>query len=603
MLDSDIIKMKKLIFCILFNLVLFSNALYSQIYKLEYGQSLYSAQILDKDNYAFVIKLYEKTYQDGSYYYVLYHNDKKISMYKDIEYYLLNSNNTVTTLGKENNVDNDKWSIKNSSNANALLYDKIEYINYSSSSNRALAFMRRDDVGYVVDINGSMITEIATFSSFWASSISDDGSKYAFAIEREGTNYIVNNGVETLLESGNISEIVLSKNGDRVIYKKNIDNKYYLVEGSSTLGPYKELNNITISDNNKYLAYSFKKMPVIEIIEEQIFVEREITNIVIITNYNTNMISNTNQNITNVSTNSNIINENITIITNIIGHDTNYINYMPKEEEQSNNENINQPYYTLSYISNANVQEYAIVESSNMSGSNSNIIVNDTYNFALYDNGTNATILTNIDVSISNMMETITKEIIIEDFSENIVFNNNIIATYDEVKKIDFSPDSKSLFYIFEKDNLYYMVIGGDESQGYSNILAYKFSNDDEVFTYNADEEIVVNSVIRDDDIKVKNIYYLNDNSILYEKKMKDSYLVKSDNYESAIYNNILSIILDENNNTYLFYALRGDKYYYVDSKRIEYGPYHYISPMKMFGDNLFYSIISDGKNISLIRY
>jgi len=640
MLNSDINTVKRFIFFILYSFILFSNIVYPQIHNLKEGQSLYSAQVLDKDNYALIIKSYKSTYQGSAYYYSVYHNDKELSTYKEIEYYLLNSNNTVTTLAKQNYIDNDVWSIKNSSTTNVLLYDKIEYMDYSSSSNRALAFMRRDDIGYVVDINGSSITEVGTYSSFWTSDISDDGSRYVFVIERNGIDYIVDNGVEkpvnnmpdenvedvaeeeqdvdNVIENTIIVDIVLSKDGSRLVYKKRINDEYFLVDGLSTLGPYKEVSNVTLSDNNKYLAYSFKKMPIIEIIEEYIDVEKSITNTVVITNYNTNSNLgitenptnnytniNTNNNYTNnINTNSNNINtNNITIITNIIGRTTNYINYIANDDENNSNNNIEEEYYTLSYVSNFNISEYAMVavDSTNVLGSN--IIINDTYNFALYDNVTNATVVTNTQISVSNIIEIITKEIIIEDFNENLVFDNNIIATYDEIMKIDFSPNSESLFYIFKKDNLYYMVIGGDETEGYTNISTYRFSGDDKVFTYNADKEIVVNSTVRENDVEINGIYYLNDNSILYEEKIRGGYLLKSNNYESPIYDDILSIAFDKVNNTYMFYAKRGNKYYYVDESRVEYGPYYYISPIKNMGDNLFSSIVSDGKGIFLINY
>ncbi len=545
--------MRNFIFFILCCFTLTANILYPNIFNLQKGQSVYSAQILDENNYAFIIKEYKNTFQNSGYFYSIYYNDSLVSTFKEVKYYTLNNNTSISLLAKQSYINRDMWVIKNSLSGMEFLYDEIEHIEYCETGKRALAFMRKNGVGYAVDINGSSINEVAMYTELICSKISHNGSKYAFSIQRDGFNFLVNDGVESLvvgvneevlegeltedlqiddevlidesslepIEAPSIVDIVFSKDGDVVVYKKKIaaqddDNnyyeQYYIEENTVSVGPYKAIDNISISDDNKLLAYSFYKLPIIELIEDFIEVENISTNLVIYTN----MVTNIDATMTNINTNViNNISELLSIenyngnavITNVIDGKTNYINSYGSEMLYYNTNTVKEPRYTISYVTNAEIAEYAIIEVDELDSINtnsfSNILTNDIYNFSLYQNvnltNMQVSVITNKEIITNTSIEIVTNKIVTEFPNEYIMINGIETEIASSISNINFSPDSGTLFYILtDDDDLKSMVVGGIATEGYESISTYRFSDDGSVFAYNADGQTVVNSSIKD---------------------------------------------------------------------------------------------------------
>lgn len=663
--------MKRFIFFISLGIILtnalsFSQTSSTNLYSLKKSETLLSALIFNTNNYAFVVREienYETVIENPSYKYRLYHNTNIVGSYDDIKYYQLNADNSISMIVKESSLNRDMWFIKNSSSAENISYDEIKYIDYNTPKNRALAFMYDDSVGYIVDINGSSIDVVGHYDTIIDSSISENGKSYAIAITRGTTNYFIENGVETPLGDAVVSDINISKDGSRVIYKKYIDGQYFLVDNDLDIGPYREINNIAISKNNEYLAYSFQNLPITNMIVDLVEIQTIVSNVVISTNYNsqppfesTNInpsISTNNTQIETISTNSNNnqtqsivvnqivsddVNENITVITNVVGNDTNIINYITDDNDEPNNNSsdnfdisayevspISMTNYNLSLVNDGDLSEYAIVEDilylQMPQQSNQGIMINDLYGFTLSNtttqnivdddftnsnsfnlDTTNFSVTTNTQVILTNILQPITKEIIIEQKDYTIALNDKPLSSYDNIKSIEFSPNSKSLLYVYEENGFSYIVNSGNVSGAYTNISTYGYSPNGNIFAYNADDEMVINSVIEQTGISVSDIYYLHDDFMLYKKDVLDSFVITGYDYESAIYDDILSFDVLLDNNGFVFIGSRNDKYYYVDKQKIEHGPYFYVSPSKNVSGEI-YSILSDGKNISLIKY
>ncbi len=659
--------------------VLYAKEFSSSIIKnLQKNESLYSAQILATNNYAFVTKnvaMYDNPARTRSNFYRLYHNNDLLDSYGEVAYYNLYKNGSITTITRQDYISKPMWFIKNSKSTNALIFDEIELLEKSQSGTRTLAFMRLDGLGHILDITDGNITELGTYTSLVDSVISDNGQKFAFVVLKEdGMFYLVENSStseatnEHLIESGSISSLTLTQDGKRLVYKKYENGQYFLVNGENIAGPYKEINNIVFSANGNNLAYTFASLPITNIVQEIIETGAIVTNIVITTNYNTNTsvhnttaFSNGNANnnsnnstnneqrttrtpsqntnrtqsgnlatnyntnsqastktatnsststtaasipTTNKSSNTTTANKtaanNTTTANNSSAASTNtsslsvtngYINYLTDDEEPTD--------YSVSFIPNSTTIDTAYLYRNLLS-----ILIAQEYS-----NNTDYTVTTNEVVMQTNLIEINEKETIIEQEGETLVLNGKILGVYDSITNVGFSQDSRSFLYFTKEDNLTYVTDNDNKSQGYNEITAYQYSDDGKVFSYSADNMLIVNSNLEEVGVNIYDIQFLNDNSVLYRKKVYDRFIIQTFNYESAAYNEIVSINFLKSNlentnarDNFVFVGIRGNKYYVIDRGKIARGPYQYVSPTEKI-NSVFYSIASDGKNVLLLEY
>ncbi len=632
------------------NIPLYTAEYSSSVLKsLEKNESLYSAQILETNNYALVVKglyIYNNPAKSQSNHYTLYHNNDIVNTYGEIAYYKLYNNGSITSIAKKNHIMMPMWFIKNSKSTNSLMFSGIELIQESQDKSRTIAFMRRSGVGHAVDIHNGNITEIATYSILIDSVISEHGDRFAFVVQRDdGIYYLIENTAsenstvtEHIIGESSISSLLFSQDGNRLVYKKYENGQHFIVDGDNVSLPYKEINNIVFSKDGQHLAYSYKNLPTTNIIKEFVQIPTTVTNIVITTNYNdgtsvsvtnslvntnTTSIAITNSTTTSIATNRNTrpANRNAAVTTNYNTNSANqatnnaannnnnsnsegYINYYTEDEEEPKS-------YSLSFIkdkNDINIENLYNSLLSIMLTQQASTIATHQYNPEEYSN-LGYTVTTNEVVILTNLIEVIEKEIIIEDNNEILVLNGNIVASYENITDVEFSPNSQSFLYFTTEDNLVYFTDDGNRSDGYSKITAYRYSDDGQLFSYSADSRLYINSNVEQIDIEISDIHFLNDSSILYKKNVLGRYIIQMFDYESAAYNEIISIDFiktsKENTiarNSFVFVGRRGNKYYYVDRKKIAHGPYNYISPTEKI-NTTFYSIASDSKNILLLSY
>lgn len=657
----------------------------STLKSLQKNESLYSAQILSTNNYAYITKnvaMYDNPARSRSNYYSLYHNNQFINSYAEVAYYKLYENGSIIAIAKEDYISKPMWFVKSSKSTNVLIFDEIELIERSLSKTRSLAFMRLDGLGYIISIADGEITELGTYISLVDSVISDNGEKFAFVVMKEdGLFYLIENitdpnraastienttetnvsttntintntinGVsEHLIEDGSsISSLVITEDGRRLIYKKYKDGQYFLVDGENVAGPYKEINNIVFSANGNNLAYSFKSLPITNVVEEVIEARAIVTNTVVSTNYSngtvntasnsnntatasgnsssanstaasssantnnastttnaqntsstnyntnsqTNSSSNSNSSTQTTNNNTNTNSASSSSVTNVITDDgRGYINYFTDDDESTS--------YSISFLSNSTDINVASLYSNLLS-----ILLAQQY-----DREEGYSVVTNEVIMQTNIIEINEKETIIEQEGETLVLNGKILGVYDSITNVGFSQNSKSFLYFIKKDDLTYITDNNNKTEGYSKISAYKYSDDGLVFSYSADNKLIVNSNLIEIGVDINNIYFLNDNSVLYIKKIYDRFVIHAFDYESAAYNEIVSISFLKSNlentfarDNFVFIGIRGNKYYAVDRRKTAHGPYKYISPVVKI-NSIFYSIASNDKEVVLLEY
>ncbi len=594
--------MRKLIFLISIALLSansFAAVQYSDeniLRELQKNESLYSADIFSTNNYAFVVKnfiLYNNSSKSQSNYYTLFHNSKLVESYGEIAYYKLCNDNSVTTIAKKSHISKPMWFIQNTKSTNTMIFDEIELVDYNPSQSRTLAFMRQNGIGYVIEMSNGNITELGSYVTLIDSEVSEDGSRYAFVVQRDdGMFYLVENmstqdkNTETIIESGAISSLMFSQDGHRFIYKKYENGQYFLVEGENLSGPYKEINNIVFSKDGLNLAYSYRSLPITNIIETIVETPITITNIIITTNNNETTPINTNANYRHSNESSKIAN----------------INNNTKTNKISTVANLAKSRIDFSSIVNEK-PEYRSLLSILLAQQAGTVRTHE------YDTNSITYITTNRVVEQIDIIDILEKMTIIEEHGETLVLNNEIIAVYDSITNIGFSPNSKSFLYFNIENGLTYITDDGYKTPGYNEVTAYMYSDDGDIFSYNADNKLYMNSNLEEVDITVSDIHYLSDNSLLYKRNIYGKYVIDTYDYESAAYDEIVSIDFVKSNreniiarNSFVFVGRRGSKYYYVDRKKIAHGPFQYTSPTRKIGTK-FHSIASDGKNIILLEY
>ncbi len=608
---------------------------YSAIKSLTKNESLYSGYVLTASNYAYVVNnlhLYDNPTKSRSNFYTLYHNNNLVDSYGEVAYYNLYADGSIISIGRRDHIIRAMWFIRSSKLENELVVGAIDFIDESADRSRTLTFTRLEGIGRVLDIKDGNITEIAKYTAFIDSVVSTDGQRFAFSIQKDdGLYYLVENMTangeltEHIMGEEGVSSLILAENGSRLVYKKFDGIAYYLIDGDNTIGPFKEINNIAISRNGNFLAYSYKNLAITNTIQEIVETRVTLTNIVITTNYhgqepqstdnanaNTSQAgsstTDTNTSSTTVATNTNRSNtQRSSIVTNYYTNSNNstssnqgYINYLTDEADEQSG------YSSAKEILQLDNKKPITVEYlyKNML---SIILAQQAVATHEYDLG--YTVTTNEVVITTNIVEVIEKEIILEQYGETLMLNSEFVATYDEITNVGFSPNSSSFLYFNKKDSLTYITDDGNKSDGYTNITAYQYSDDGKVFSYSADSKLFVNSDLREVGVVISGIHYLSDDSILYKKSIFGRYIMEMYDYESAAYDEIVSIDFIKSNrentiarNSFVFVGKRGSKYYCVDRKKIAHGPYQYISPT-IKDQRIFYSIASDDKNIFLLSY
>lgn len=216
--------------------------------------------------------------------------------------------------------------------------------------------------------------------------------------------------------------------------------------------------------------------------------------------------------------------------------------------------------------------------------------------------------ITNI---ITNINESMTKpNITNETIASSLILNGRNLGEYDFITNMSFSPNGETLIFINvdanEKSSLY---AGGNPTEYYDTIHAYKYSDDSSSFAYaartNGISFIILNGRRLNKDFdNINRLYFDTNNNLIYSALKEDREYIIANDFESPSYNKITSFKFI--GDSFAFTGERLGKYYYFiadkeNAIRREFGGYDFVSDMNEETDSAI-SIVADEKNIFIIK-
>ena len=173
------------------------------------------------------------------------------------------------------------------------------------------------------------------------------------------------------------------------------------------------------------------------------------------------------------------------------------------------------------------------------------------------------------------------------DFTMTSVFlEKTKFSEYENISDLSFSPNSKTLTFIFKENDEYYLSQSGNTNAGYSEIITYKYSPNSKNVVLGVHEEDKNNIILNTSTIySVEMLYdiYYSDNILALSVEKNGKKFIYSTDFESPAYTEIISFKFSDDGNSFALTAKRFDKYYQFsfnkkNPKREESSSYDYIS-------------------------
>lgn len=368
-----------------------------------------------------------------------------------------------------------------------------------------------------------------------------NNNNYAFSYSIDGEYFVNINGEEKAV-SGKAEKMKYANDGKTLIYVINSEGSAVIYNGNNDTESFISVDDLA-SYNLQNQAFAVKLMPQID----------------------TNLTTNDNMMSTNINTNDTIL-TNISTVTN----------------------------YNLS-----NISVYTNEEGITVKGQSNTIALMMVTN-----------VITNIAENILDFGESNNNIITNEFINTSILINNRNIGEFNLITNMSFSPDGQSLIFInIDTNNMMQLYVRGNMIGSYDNIYTYQYSKDSKNFAYGVSSNnisfiILNNKKINEEYNKINNIYFSDNNELVYNASKNYRQYIISDNFESPSYNTVTSFKFY--GDSFAFTAERlGRKYYFIWNKetatRKELGGYDYISEIDAYSSEAI-SIASDGKNVFIIK-
>lgn len=392
----------------------------------------------------------------------------------------------------------------------------------------------------VAVVNGEAKTQYSELYEYVINS-----NNYAFSYFRDGEYFVNINGEEKAV-SGKAEKMKYANDGKTLMYVINGEGSAVIYNGNNDTESFIAVDDLA-SYNLQNQAFAVKLMPQID------------TNLTTNDNINNMMSTNMNTNdtiLTNISTVTNYNLSNISIYTNEEGITV---------KGQSN---------TIALMMVTNVITNIVENTLNFTDTNNNLIVTNEF------------------------------------INTSILINNRNIGEFNLITNMSFSPDGQSLVFInIDTNDMMQLYVKGNMLGSYDNVYTYQYSKDSKNFAYGVNSNnisfiILNNKRINEDYNKINNIYFSDNNELVYNASKNDREYIISDNFESPSYNSVTSFKFY--GDSFAFTAERlGRKYYFIWNKetatRKELGGYDYISEIDAYSSEAI-SIASDGKNVFIIK-
>lgn len=157
---------------------------------------------------------------------------------------------------------------------------------------------------------------------------------------------------------------------------------------------------------------------------------------------------------------------------------------------------------------------------------------------------------------------------------------------YENIRDLSFSPNSKTLTFIFKESDEYYLSRSGNTNVGYSEIITYKYSPNSKNIAlgvqYDDKNNVILNASTIYSVELLDDIYY-SENILALSIEKNGKKFIYSTDFESPAYTEIISFKFSDDGDAFALTAKRFDKYYQFtfnkkNPKREESPSYNYIS-------------------------
>ncbi len=454
--------------------------------------------------------------------YDIVHNQHRLREYKDLGTLKILDNGVLVASMLKTSVAKDMWFFIY--NDTEFEFDTIDGITFSDNNSRVMMFAKKLDVGFVI-VDGEY--QDYNYDTLFDYSITS--KRYAYSYMRDDLYYINIDGVEIKI-MGEAQKITFSDDSTRLAYVLISEGTETIIVNDEINEVYSMVDEITFANNN-LIAYTAKMLPPSPETNDN---TNETTTTTVI------QILSEEKNLSNrpLIENNNELPENYEGIV-VIG---------PSDTIALINTNETEPLYLYDILT----EEISSQEQSNTNSTNSDS--------------------TNINTNDSTMTSV---------FLEKTKFSE-----YENISDLSFSPNSKTLTFIFKENDEYYLSQSGNTNAGYSEIITYKYSPNSENIVLGVNYEDKNNIILNRSTIySVEMLYdiYYSDNILALSVEKNGKKFIYSTDFESPAYTEIISFKFSDDGDAFSVTAKRFNKYYQFNfdkknPKREESSSYDYIS-------------------------
>jgi len=224
------------------------------------------------------------------------------------------------------------------------------------------------------------------------------------------------------------------------------------------------------------------------------------------------------------------------------------------------------------------------------------INTNETKPIYLYDILTEEITNTQENISTTNT----------NDFTMTSVFlEKTKFYEYENIRDLSFSPNSKTLTFIFKENDEYYLSRSGNTNTGYSEIITYKYSPNSKNIALGVDydnkNDVILNtSTIYS--VEVLDEIYYSDSILALSIEKNGKKFIYSTDFESPAYTEIISFKFSDDGDAFALIAKRFDKYYQFsfnkkNPKREESPSYDYMSGVFVSNETINFLVLALKEN------